>query len=184
MINKNVLPVILVSLLALSLLQGCSYLKNRWNDAGDMIDVGFTYSKKPQIALYYDFVPIIPIGYGRVEGNYIGLGGGAGRWNSPHFERSYGAILWGQEELTFEKSKTELDAMPEEARNKTLDFQRTGLIGIVQGPFPGPHYLISCPHYLHIGWIGVVATPRYLQMLDFILGWTTLDIGGDDKEGK
>jgi hypothetical protein len=41
--------------------------------------------------------------------------------------------------------------------------------------------LISCPHYLHLGWVGVVATPRYLQMLDFVAGWTTLDVGGDDN---
>lgn len=179
--KRNGAAIILMALLSLALLQGCSYVQNRWSDVGDVIDLGVTFSEEPQIALFYDFIPVIPIGYGRVDGYYAGLGGGRARLGSGHFERSYGLILWGQEELTFEKTLAEVEALPEHERNKLLDFQRTGLIGMVQGPFPGPNYLISCPHYIHIGWIGVVGTPRYLQMLDLVVGFTTLDIGFDDK---
>ncbi len=168
-------------LLVVLLLQGCAYWKNRINDCGEMIDIGFSFSRKPQLALFYDFIPVIPIGYGRVDGTFTGLGGGKLCWFDSHFERSYGLILWGQEEVTFEKSLEELDALPGEEREEIADFQRTGLIGMVQGPFPGPNYLISCPHYLHLGWIGAVGSPRYLEMLDFVLGFTTLDIGGDDE---
>lgn len=161
--------------------QGCAYLRDRGNDAKDMIDVGFTFSKEAHFALFYDFIPVIPIGYGDVEGNFFGLGGGEfSKW-APHYEQSYGAILWGQEKVNFGTSQEELDAMSESERNEALNFQRSGLIGMVQGPFPGPDYLISCPHYIHLGWIGVVGSPRYLQMLDFVVGWTTLDICGDDK---
>jgi hypothetical protein len=172
---------IIMALLGLFLFQGCAYIKNRVNDCGDMIDIGLSFSRKPQLALFYDFIPVIPIGYGRVDGTYAGLGGGKLSWFDPHFERSYGLILWGQEEVTFEKSLEELEKLSREEREEILDFQRTGLIGMAQGPFPGPNYLISCPHYIHLGWIGVVGSPRYLQMLDFVLGFTTLDIGGDDK---
>jgi hypothetical protein len=137
----------------------------------DVIDLGVTWSSRPGFALYYDFVPVIPVGFGYVDGHFAGLGGG--RFGAMrHFERSYGLVLWGQEEVgfgTFDRRKPE-----------TVRFQRTGLIGMVQGPFPGPDYLISCPHYFHLGWVGLVGTPRYLQMLDFVLGWTTLDIGFDD----
>lgn len=164
--------------------QSCSYMRNRGADAKDMIDIGFTFSKSPQFAAYYDFVPIIPIGYGKVEGRFTGLGGGEFAGWAPHYEKSYGAILWGQEELNFGTPKDKLAAMTDSDRQKAMDFQRTGVIGAVQGPFPGPHYLISCPHYVHLGWFGVVATPRYLQMLDFLVGWTTLDICGDDNRGK
>lgn len=176
--------IMILLFLLLFFFVGCSYLKNRAGDAGDIIDLGFTFSSKPQFALYYDFIPIIPIGYGEVDGKFIGLGGGKFGWWTSHYERSYGLILWGQEEVTFEKSKSDLNKMKEDERNKELNFQRTGLIGIFQGPFPSTDYLISCPHYIHLGWFGVVASPRYLQILDFVFGWTTLDIGSDDNAGE
>jgi hypothetical protein len=164
--------------------QGCTYLSNRGQDAMDMVDVGFTFSKDPHFALYYDFIPIIPIGYGKVEGTFAGLGGGKFGTDLPHYEESLGLILWGEERVNFGTSPEELDAMSESERNEALNFQRSGLIGMVQGPFPGTDYLISCPHYLHLGWIGGVGSPRYLEMLDFVIGWTTLDICGDDDRGE
>ncbi|NQU43466.1 hypothetical protein HQ520_09280 [bacterium] len=170
--------ILLAGLLSIS--SGCTYFQNRADDAMDMIDLGFTFSKKPGFAFYYDFVPVIPIGVGYVRGSYVGLGGGKLSWLSPHHEESYGALLWGQEKVTFRHSEEDLAAMTPEEREKALLFQRTGLIGVFQGPFPGPEYLISCPHYIHLGWIGVVGSPRYLQMLDFLIGWTTLDITRDD----
>lgn len=152
-------------------LQGCTYLTYRGQDAMEIMDLGLTVSQKPGFALYYDFIPIIPIGVGYVDGYFLGLGGGkAGAMK--HYEKSYGAILWGQEEVGFGVYDT---AVPESVR-----FQRTGAIGLSQGPVPGPDYMISCPHYLHLGWIGVVASPRYLQIIDFILGFSTLDICHDD----
>ncbi len=163
---------------------GCTYLTNRGRDAGDVIDLGLTFSGKPQIAVFYDFVPIVPIGYGRLDGRFAGLGGGRIAGWAPHYEKSYGLILWGEEELTFRNSYEELEMLGSEERDEAVDFQRTGLIGMFQGPFPSQDYLISCPHYLHLGWIGVVATPRYLQMVDFVLGWTTLDIGADDNRSS
>ena len=164
--------------------QGCTYLHNRGNDAKDMIDLGFTFSKKPQFAFFYDFIPVIPIGYGEVQGQFAGLGGGQFTSGTPHYEQSYGAILWGQEKLSFGLSQEELDSLSESERNERLNYQRTGLIGMVQGPFPSSDYLISCPHYIHLGWIGVVGTPRYLHMLDFLVGWTTLDICNNDDRAK
>lgn len=182
--KRTKLFCLFVILVLLFSLQGCLYLKNRVNDAADMIDIGFTFSKKPQFAFFYDFVPVIPVGFGWVDGYYVGLGGGKLNWFDPHFERSFGLGIWGQEELTFEKNLADLKKMDKEEREKVTDFQRTGLVGMIHGPFPGPNYLISCPHYLHLGWIGAVGTPRYLQMLDFVLGWTTLDICFDDDKSE
>jgi hypothetical protein len=38
----------------------------------------------------------------------------------------------------------------------------------------------SCIHYLHVGFIGAAANLRYMEVVDFVLGLTTLDLGGDD----
>ena len=163
--------VALASALALVGSAGCTYLAHRGQDALDMIDLGVTASARPGFALYYNFVPVVPIGYGHVDGTFLGIGGGrAGAM--PHYERSRGVVLWGEEEVAF----GDFDA----ADPETYNAFRSGIVGLAQGPAPGPDYTLSCPHYIHLGWIGVVASPRYLQMLDFILGWTTLDIGFDD----
>jgi hypothetical protein len=150
---------------------GCTYLTHRGEDALDIVDVGVSLSSRPGFALYYDFVPVIPIGYGHVDGTFAGLGGG--RFGvMPHYERSMGAVLWGREEVGFGRFDAD--------DPRSVNSQRVGLVGLAQRPVPGPDYMISCPHYLHLGWIGLVGTPRYLQMLDFLLGWTTLDICSDD----
>jgi len=150
---------------------GCAYMQHRGEDALDMIDIGVTVSEKPGFAFYYDFIPVVPIGVGYVDGYFAGLGGGRVGWMR-HYERSFGLILWGQEEVGYRKFTS--------GDKDSLNFQRSGLVGLIQGPIPGPDYMISCPHYLHLGWIGLVGSPRYLQALDFLLGFTTLDICGDD----
>ncbi len=156
------------------------YPESRVRDALDVIDIGFTVSKKPGFALWYDFVPVIPVGVTYVDGYYIGLGGGKLTFWDKHFQRHFGVGIWGQEEVTWGVSKDELDAMSEEEAQDASCFQRTGLIGVFQGPFPKPAYIASCPHYIHVGWIGVIGSPRYFQMADFVLGFTTLDLGLDD----
>ena len=150
---------------------GCTYLKHRGQDAMDIVDLGITVSSQPGFALYYDFIPVVPVGFGKVEGTFVGLGGGR-LGAMPHYEESYGLVLWGQEAVGF--------GVYDKDKPETMNFQRSGLVGAAQGPFPGPDYLISCPHYIHLGWIGVVVSPRYLQMLDFLCGWTTLDLCFDD----
>jgi len=164
------LPALLACLLFLGA-SGCTYLRYRGEDALDMIDIGVTLSTKPGFAAYYDFIPLIPVGVGYVDGYFVGVGGGRVGWMR-HYEESIGLGLWGQEKVGFGEFSKE--------KPETLNFQRSGLAGMIHGPFPGPDYLISCPHYLHVGWIGLVGSPRYLQGLDFALGWTTLDICSDD----
>lgn len=180
--KRLVTALILVALLISA--QGCSYLHKRANDAKDMVDLGFSFSKKPQLAVYLDWIPIHPLGYGEVEGRFVGLGGGEFAGWTPLYERSYGALLWGEEDLNFGTPKAELDAMSESDRQKATNFQRSGLIGLVQGPVPGPKYMTAYPHYLHLGWFGVMLDPRFIEMFDFIVGWTTLDVCHDDDRGK
>jgi hypothetical protein len=35
-------------------------------------------------------------------------------------------------------------------------------------------------HYIHLGHVGLVSNFRWGEILDFALGWTTLDIANDD----
>jgi hypothetical protein len=46
---------------------------------------------------------------------------------------------------------------------------------------PPPITYMQCRRNIHLGWIGIHASGRPLDILDFILGWTTLDILGDDN---
>ena len=185
--KRTLTTVFLFALLLVS--QGCAYLHDRGNDALDIVDLGFTFSKKPQFSAYVNapFVALVPIGYGNVDARFVGIGGGKAAWLSPHFERSAGLLLWGREELTFEHTRADLAAMDETERRKAAEFHQVGVGGVilglagVYGPPPKPKDLFACPHYLHLGWFGVVGTARYWEMLDFLVGWTTLDITGDDK---
>ena len=35
-------------------------------------------------------------------------------------------------------------------------------------------------HYLHVGYVGLAGSARYMEMADFLLGWIGIDIAGDD----
>ena len=38
----------------------------------------------------------------------------------------------------------------------------------------------ACIHYVHVGWIGVMANLRYMQAPDFVLGLLCIDLALDD----
>jgi len=45
---------------------------------------------------------------------------------------------------------------------------------------PPPLQFVQCNRIIHLGYVAVVFNLRPADMLDFILGWSTLDIIGDD----
>lgn len=165
---------VMLFVLALLLLaaQGCTYLKHRAEDAMEMLDVGVTASLWPGLAVYADGVSVLPGGVGYVDGWFLGLGGGQ-IGLTRHYERSFGILVWGYEEVgwgEFDKSN-----------KATLDRQFVGVAGILLPPYRAtPAYMPACIHYLHVGWLGIVGNARYMEMVDFVLGWTTLDLAGDD----
>ncbi|MHC5035057.1 MAG: hypothetical protein ACYTFZ_08480 [Planctomycetota bacterium] len=171
------------TLLALGVLftasQGCSspgnvgiYLKHRAEDLLDTFDIGVTLSLWPGLAIYADAVSVAPGGIGYVDGWFVGLGGGQ-LGLTRHYEKSLGLLIWGYEEVGWgEFDKHDKD---------TLDRQFVGVAGILLPPYKGrPAYMPSCIHYLHVLCVGAVANARYMEMIDFVLGWSTLDIAGDD----
>jgi hypothetical protein len=152
--------------------QGCTYLKYRGQDFMEMADLGLTITKTPQIGLYANGVSIVCGGYSNIDGWFAGWGGGKFGVQR-HYNYCWGMLLGGWEEIgwgDFDKNDPD-----------TLYRQQQGIIGIVQPPYDSnPAYVPACVHYLHLGWLGVVGNLRYMEMIDFLAGWATLDLSGDD----
>ncbi len=166
------LVLITVLALAVSASQGCTYLRHRAEDAVDAFDIGVTASIWPGLALYANAVSVAPGGFGYVDGWFLGVGGGRVGLTR-HYERSIGLLIWGYEEVgwgDFDKGDKD-----------TLYRQYVGVAGIMLPPYKAsPAYMPACIHYLHVFFVGGVANLRYMEMVDFVLGWSTLDIAGDD----
>jgi len=181
--------------------QGCTYLSYRWDDFAEIVDIGITVSKKPYFALYADELSLLPVGYGHVDGHFAGWGGGQVGVTT-HAVHCWGLLVHGKEELGWHREwEGEGGAKEAEAyeawRNREGFIQQGAgatmviddTVRLVTGEmFEGqnqPDHSLSCLHYVHLGYFGVVVNVRTLDAIDFILGWTTLDfgrldLGGDD----
>jgi hypothetical protein len=153
--------------------QGCSYLRDRRDDAAEMFDLGFTFSKKPQFSAYVNCPIIVPLGYGKVDGYFVGVGGGKVGLMKHHQESS-GLLVWGREEVSWESFDPQ--------QTDTLSVQGVGVLGLAEGQEGEKAYTPACIHYLHLGWIGIAANVRWLEIPDFFLGLFLLDPMGDDGE--
>ena len=152
---------------------GCAYLRDRGNDALDILDLGVTWSKKPYLTVYGCAVGLASAGAGHFEGTFAGIGGGR-LGVTGHYHRVLGLGLWSYEELGWDGY--------DKAKPETLYIQHPGIIGWVAFLPRKPAYAPGCLHLLHLGYAGLVANLRYWELLDFILGWTTLDVACDDGE--
>lgn len=160
-----------VLFLSLVALQGCNYCRYRIDDALEMFDIGFTFTATPQFSAYMNCPVILPVGYGKVEGDFVGVGGGkAGLMK--HQQESAGLLFWGRERVTWNNFDTK--------EADTLSVQDVGVMGLALGEERTEPYKPACMHYLHIGWIGVVGNIRWLEIPDFLLGIVCLDPLQDD----
>jgi len=184
---KNRLMSVLVSaslVVALVLATGCGYMRNRGNDALDIFDIGITVTDKwcPDFAAYIDFFGRTPVGGACVDGKLLGIGNRHAGWL--HYEsKSWGAIAWGSEKYgSGEFNPLDNYQAREDQRNLTSRPRwHTGFARMIaQDDAPPPIQFFACDKGIHIGYIGVLANCRPLELIDFVLGWTTLDILGDD----
>jgi len=175
----------LLSLIAaVMLLQSCTYLKNRGNDALDIVDIGITVtpSVKPDFALYFDFFNMTPIGYSTVDGKLLGIGyrqAGALDYQA----HNWGVLAYGSEKQgagVFNPND------PRQARAgaepaKPWPAYDAGFVRVFAEDNPPPkfHYM-ECTRQIHLGWIGFLMDFRPVDLLDFIVGWTTIDFLHDD----
>ena len=163
--------------LALTMLgtTGCStsYWSDRGNDATDFIDIGVTYSKKPHVAAYAGFQSLQSVGYADVDGGMLGLGQGQ-FGNLTMCNRAGGMAIEGQEQYAFGNLyDTKNPASPEK--------RGAGLGMLYYTPPHNAMEFLQCPKFLHLGWIGLNVNCKIGELVDFVLGWTTLDIGKDDS---
>ena len=130
-------------------------------------------SKKPHFSLYGCAAGLASAGAGHVDGKFAGMGGGQ-IGVVPHYHKALGLALWSYEEIGW----GEFDVEDPE----TLYIHHPGLLGWVLFLPRRPGYAPGCMHILHLGWGGVMFNLRYADMLDFLLGWTTFDLAGDDGD--
>jgi len=155
---------------------GCTYLSRQWSDAKQMMDLGFTFSKKPQFGLYANCPMVTPLGYSKVDGYFVGVGGGklgAGE----HHQNNAGLLLWGREENSWKGFDKDDKA--------TTESHRAGVVGIAQNAREGnAKYRPACVHYLHLGFVGIMWNLNYYKMADFFTGWFGYRAFGDRNEVK
>lgn len=164
---------------------GCAYFKNRGNDAMDFLDVGVTVSDswKPSFRCYFDMFVVTPIGFAATDCNFYGLS--HRRFGKMDIrDHSWGVLLLGKER----RGIGEFDASnPYHARQDQSDLTdwptyKVGVVGLIAKPDPPPwRQFFEGKRGLHLGWVGIDLTCRINEMVDFLLGWTSLDIMSDDE---
>lgn len=153
---------------------GCEYLKYRGEDALEMFDAGITLSSSPQLSLYANGASIICFGFSKFHGTLLGMGGGY-IGIVRHSNECWGSGLYGREKLIWSKAHKSIRRYS----------QKQGLYGVLSGRrLPRPAYFPACVHNFHFAFVGIVANIRYAEILDFILGFTTFDLAGDDGRTK
>jgi hypothetical protein len=155
--------------------QGCTYLRHRGEDLLDIADIGVTASIKPGFALYVDAVSVLPLGISRVDGYFVGWGGGQVGFTR-HYETCWGLLAIGHEVHAWGSFSKDDPS--------TLNRQFVGLGGLPMFPVvqSRPSYMPACVHYLHLGFIGAAANLRYMEIVDFLLGLACIDLAGDDGQ--
>ncbi len=175
-----------------------SYFEHRYRDFTRMVDVGVTFSKKPQLGLYWNSLEILTLGYSNVEGYFVGWGGaqlGMTRmyhhcWAVPCFMVWTGTYpvgaSYGQETLGWGP------LLDTDRREEVIVRRRSGVLGIATGIVGwdptrdgygnGPDYTPACVHLIHLGYIGLAGDVRYTEIAQFVVGWFGLDITGHDGD--
>ncbi|MFH1354958.1 MAG: hypothetical protein ABIH19_02285 [Candidatus Omnitrophota bacterium] len=182
--SKKQICLLLGVFMLSSLFSGCTYLKNRGNDAMDMFDTGIILTSKPNFALYTDLGMVLPMGFSHIDGKLIGIG--RSNFGVHDFRlNGYGYVIGG-------KMQRGVDNYNPDDPNDPPTYP-VGIPALMDGTHmasidPGryeerPKTRYTCPKVIHLGWIGFDFGCKLWDMLDFILGWTTLDIGEDDVAG-
>ena len=172
--------VVLSLCAALWMSMGCrqvaTYAKYRAQDALEMVDVGFSITTTPQWGFYWNSLDVLTFGYAKLDGWFAGWGGnqiGVTRMRAHCWGLGYAyeEIGWGDYDL---KNK------------KTLYITNGGLPGYFMFAVPGipqkiPAYSPACVHFFpHIAYVGLVWNARWWEMVDFLVGFSGIDLSGDD----
>lgn len=163
------LLVVSALLVAIAALQGCSYAKYRARDAAEMMDFGMTFSKKPQFAFYMNCPTVIPLGWGKVDATFVGVGEGKAGLQEKSYDEA-GMLFWGREK----NSWGDFD----ESTADVVCVEDVGVVGLAISDKAKKKPM--CVHHFHFGWFGFVWDVRYVEIADFFVGIVGLDLSGDD----
>ncbi len=130
------------------------------------MDLGFTLSSRPQVAVYGCAFGLGGLGYGNLDGKVLGLFGGKVGM------QDVSANIWGAGPVGGETIQVG-DAAPQK--------KCTGAVCIVRRAPEGTTKSSSCCHYLHLGFIGMAGNLHYKEILDWTLGFAGVDICNDDQ---
>jgi hypothetical protein len=177
----------------LLLLPGCAnYWKNRGRDAKNIMEVGITTSKRPCFAFQPGaYFNITPLGVSYIRGSIHGLV--ADKFGTqPMKDFSWGVLLWGGRRLQLGEFDPHNPCMVSPAKVAALtaagkplptevSYYNEGILAMaLLDNAPPPKSFFGCRRNIHLGWIGIFLGMHADEMGDFLLGWTTLDIMGDD----
>ena len=161
----------------------------------EVIEIGITVSPhwQPDFALHANFFNLTPMGFSHIDGKYIGWGyRQAGVFD--YKDHSWGLLLVGREDLQFGRfdandphqasasqiARLKAAGQPLPQRMAIYD---VGVVGMVKaGKTPPWPTFMACRKNIHLGWIGAFNICRPVDLVDFILGWSTIDIVGDDRK--
>jgi len=95
---RRTIIFVLVSVVVLCGSRGCTYLRHRAEDATEMIEVGFTWTRTPYFSAYACGGGVATAGIGRVDGQFVGVGGSQ-VGVTPHYHKILGLVAWSYEEI-------------------------------------------------------------------------------------
>ena len=157
------------------LISGCAYVQDRASDAADIFDAGVTASKTADFSAYLNGFSLLPVGYSNFHGAFAGLADGrAGGSSAVH--RANGAIFYGIEQIAYLRD--------DEQSSQFTPEWRTGIIGLMNSPRPPDRLLFSLPVQVHVVWFGATFNFKAAELLDFIVGFATIDILDDDEHTR
>jgi len=137
--SRMALGLALAVVLAAS--QGCTtwqggipgYCKNRVKDGLEAVAIGVTVTETPQFSFYLAVVSLTPIGRGKVDGTFCGIGGGDIGTMQIHYDH-WGLGLYGREVVGWGNSMWSFPEFdPDDP--ETMNCQSVGIGGLVMPPY-------------------------------------------------
>jgi hypothetical protein len=126
---------------ALAAPQGCTtwqggvrgYARNRLKDALEMFDLGVVRTETRRYAFYLAPASLIPIGYGNLDGTFVGMGGGDIGKMRVHY-RHYGYGIVGREVTGWGNAHWDFPEFDPE-KPETMNCASVGIVGLFLPPY-------------------------------------------------
>ncbi|MCX8035610.1 MAG: hypothetical protein N3D11_00875 [Candidatus Sumerlaeia bacterium] len=176
--------------LVLLITTGCqtTYMQNRKKDLLQTFDIGICYNTKwrPNFEFYFDTLSTVAcFGFGYVDdAKMIGMANGKiGVFDKNAHELGLMAYGWEHRGIGEFDPNNRFHAGDRYKDATDWPYLTHGWIGATWGtnPIPKAQYG-QCSRGMHLGWVGIEISNRITEVVDFLLGWFTVDIMHDDLQ--